>query len=429
MSTLTILLIALAVSDILAPQTNAVITFSYYHLSKEYKNSILYLKFNSILRYIIQPLCTLFTMTSSWIVTTTTMVRLIAVIWPLRARTLINRRFGIICLLIIFGISSASIIPLYINLTFKSQCTQDKKLYSELTIEPSSEIMSKLYLPYIQTMCFYLPWLIALILWLRLLKTLRQSEKNFNILLMSKDTAPSAPTSTLIKNSSSNTLETQNKRTSAPQRSSISIFRSNQNLQVSLGEGANTNVVLNSESRMNNAQTRKKSYNKITLMVVVLCFTNLICRVFTFAFIFELIYNEYAKLSMMAPNSNGGLTIGNNQTQTNQTNDSFNNMMYLNARMRFPYFLSYSLLLNNIFLTINHGCNIFVYTFTNPRFRKNLFDLFKSDCVGKQKNVIKIIYDDEKDIRNKAKRELKRNSCQSESLMFERNKKPSDLFK
>jgi hypothetical protein len=126
------------------------------------------------------------------------------------------------------------------------------------------------------------------------------------------------------------------------------------------------------------------------------------------------------------------LTTHHNLTLINQTTDSTvstNNMMYQDARMRFPYFLSYSLLLNNIFLTINHGCNIFIYIFTNPRFRKNLFDLFKLDCVDKQKSVIKIIYDDEKDIRNKAKRELKRHSCQSENFMFEKNKKPSGLFK
>ena len=79
MSTLTILLIGLAISDILAPQANALLAFSHYHLASPYSNSIIFLKFNNLIRFIVQPLGTMFTMSSSWIITTTTLFRLIAV--------------------------------------------------------------------------------------------------------------------------------------------------------------------------------------------------------------------------------------------------------------------------------------------------------------------------------------------------------------
>ena len=54
-----------------------------------------------------------------------------------------------------------------------------------------------------------------------------------------------------------------------------------------------------------------------------------------------------------------------------------------NAKTHFPLFLSYSLLLNNIFLCINHSSNIFIYTFTNPRFKKDLFSLFRPKFLNK----------------------------------------------
>ena len=60
------------------------------------------------------------------------------------------------------------------------------------------------------------------------------------------------------------------------------------------------------------------------------------------------------------------------------------------AKAEFPNFLGYSLLLNNIFLCLNHGCNIFIYTFTNPRFKKNIVILLgRIFCCKKYKAVDK----------------------------------------
>jgi hypothetical protein len=164
MSTLTILLIALAISDILAPQANALVGFSHYHLSYKYSNSVEFLKFYDILRYIIHPLSTLFTMSSSWIVTIATLFRLIAVMWPFKARTLIDRKIATISLLVIFGFSLASIIPIYSSLVTVKKCTSDNKIqYAGLSIKISNVFLHKAYIPYIHIMSFYLPWLISLV--------------------------------------------------------------------------------------------------------------------------------------------------------------------------------------------------------------------------------------------------------------------------
>ena len=103
-------------------------------------------------------------------------------------------------------------------------------------------------------------------------------------------------------------------------------------------------------------------------------------------FIFEVIFDEYLK----ATNKTSYLSYDTSSPSL-ATNDSASNQYYVvdnssqnktmliieNAKTHFPKFLSYSLLLNNIFLCINHSSNIFIYTFTNPRFKKNLYDLFK----------------------------------------------------
>ena len=91
----------------------------------------------------------MFTMSSSWIVTTTTLFRLIAVLWPFKARTLINRRFAVVSLLIIFGMSLASIMPLYASLIRKNKCTRDKREYLAFDMT-TSELMAKAYMPMIQ---------------------------------------------------------------------------------------------------------------------------------------------------------------------------------------------------------------------------------------------------------------------------------------
>lgn len=151
MTTLNILLIALAISDILAPLANALIALTFYHMSNRYGDSVEFLVVSDILRHIIQPLSTMFTMSSSWIVTTTTLFRLIAVLWPFKARTLINRRFALLSLLIIFGMSLAAIMPLYASLIRKVKCTRDMKhQYLAFDMEVTSELMAKAYMPMIQ---------------------------------------------------------------------------------------------------------------------------------------------------------------------------------------------------------------------------------------------------------------------------------------
>lgn len=374
MTTLNILLIALAISDTLAPQANVLLALSFYHLSNVYGDSVNFLIFNDILRHIIQPLSTMFTMTSSWIVTTTTLFRLIAVLWPFKARTLINKRFALLSLLIIFGVSLAAIMPLYASLIRKIRCTRDSKSqYLAFDMEVTSELMEKAYIPTIQTMSFYLPWLIALTLWTFLLRSLRKSERNFNVTFIAKDSntmaTPFLQTNPTQHANSSFLLAVNpthhggSKRTSAVE-SSVCLDGSIKT--------HNGSILNNTDSRINNAQTRLRSYNRITLMVVVLCFTNLICRVFTFVFIFEVIYNVYFKSdSIETYPANESMPMN---VTLNATNPQTLNM----ARTQFPKFLAYSLLLNNIFLCLNHSCNIVIYTFTNPRFKKNLFLLFNS---------------------------------------------------
>ena len=300
MTTLTILLIALAISDILAPQANALIGFSHYHLSAKYSNSVNFLKYYDILRYIIHPLSTMFTMSSSWIVTIATLFRLIAVMWPFKARTLIDKKVAIVSLFIIFGFSLASIIPIYSSLVTINKCTSDNKIqYVALSIQITSELLQKAYIPYIHIMSFYLPWLISLILWLFLLRSLKQSERNFNFnfTFSSKD---STTVGQSINNSIYNTIDRQSKhRDTFSSAQEATYLNSSTKLvnNVSRKHGGELRSQLN-ESRVNSAQIRMRStrFNKITLMVVVLCFTNLICRVFTFVFIFEAIFNRFIRM-------------------------------------------------------------------------------------------------------------------------------------
>lgn len=353
---LNILLIALAISDILAPIANVLLAISFYHLSTPYGNSVDFLIFNDILRHFIQPLSTMFTMSSSWILTLTTLFRLIAVMLPLRARSIINKRFAYLCLFIIFGFGLVSILPLYASLIRKIKCTRDSKLqYVAFDMEITSELMAKYYIPMIQTLSFYLPWCLALILWLFLLKALKKSEKSFNVTFTSKDSP------TLAEPMIDHSKHYLTHHSLFPQRHDNSSILSHVSIH-------------NMDSRISNAQTRLKSYNRITLMVVVLTFTNLICRLFTFVFIFEIIYNEYLKSKSV------GIDYQLDDVTVDQNSTDYQVPTLPNSRIHFPKFLAYSLLLNNIFLCINHSCNIFIYTFTNPRFRKNLIGLFKSIC-------------------------------------------------
>jgi hypothetical protein len=355
MSTLTYLLIALAVSDILAPQANALLGFSFYHLSSKYGNSVTFLKFENILRYIIHPLSTMFTMSSSWIVTLTTLFRLIAVKYPFTARTLINKRKAVFSLIFIFGFSLVSISPLYYKLLLVKRLTPDQKYYYlAFEMKDFSEFMKKAYTPIMQTMCFYLPWTLSLVFGIILIKSLKSSFKSFGM-----------PFS-----SSQFSISLTNNNGSTQTRPDLSCYYMH-------GQSSIT------ESRMNNVHVRHKSSNKVTLMVTVLCFTNLICRIFTFSFCFEIFFNEFYPFLKKSNVKQPIVIIPEFFNMTSELEEETKQTIFqsssknANAKTHFPLFFSYSLLFNNIFLCIDHSVNIFIYYYTNPRFKKDLLKFFK----------------------------------------------------
>jgi hypothetical protein len=139
MSALTILLIGLAVSDIMAPLANFLLAFSYYHLEDKYSNSVFFLQLTNYVRFFLQPLSSAFTMSSSWIITTTTLFRLIAVRWPFKARTIINKNVALTSLIVIFTVSLLSVVPIYTHLMIKDACTDDKtQVYKTFVIHSES---------------------------------------------------------------------------------------------------------------------------------------------------------------------------------------------------------------------------------------------------------------------------------------------------
>ena len=363
-TTLSYLLISLSVSDILAPQANALLGFSFYHLSPTYGDSIEFLQFENILRFIIHPLSTMFTMSSSWIVTLTTLFRLIAVKYPFTARRLINKQKAVRSLMAIFGVSLVSITPLYTHLKLTIKKTPDQtRDYVAFEMKEFNPVMKKAYTPFIQTMCFYLPWSLALIFWIFLIKSLRKSSREFGFDIVSR----------------------QNSRRESRLESSVYLKKETYSQSFRMSPMR--------DSGMSNVGMRSRSYNKITLMVSVLCFTNLICRVFTFCFVFEVIFNEFFagmddsfdsyRKNLTSTQMDFILNITQNQSYVqsdlNQSMASAPAIYTLeNAKSRFPIFFSYSLLLNNIFLCIDHSINIFIYWFTNPRFKRDVFALFRN---------------------------------------------------
>lgn len=106
----------------------------------------------------------------------------------------------------------------------------------------------------------------------------------------------------------------------------------------------------------------------------------------------KVIYNQYAQHVLLQSSNNSTFNEdiddeipSNNSTNSSSFDDyystSFSSLANLSARAQYPKFLAYSLLLNNIFLCINHSCNILIYTLTNPRFKKNLLNLLKSSTI------------------------------------------------
>ncbi len=361
MSTLTYLLIALAISDILAPQANALLGFSYYHLSSKYGNSVAFLKFENILRYIIHPLSTMFTMSSSWIVTLTTLFRLIAVKWPFTARYLLDKKKALYSLFVIFSLSFASIIPLYTNLTLKIKQTPDYQYnYFAFEIGEISDLMKTSYTPILLSLCFYLPWSLALIFWIFLIKSLRNSSNQF-------------PNSICSIHYTSNNSNRQIPFVNMKKSKSLVEIQSERGRLNSMANG-----------RISLREIHKNSYNKITLMVSILCFTSLMCRIFTFSNILEIAFNHFQSKSknpnsIDKPFSYFAYHV-TNVTSRDEAIQRFTRTTLENnkAKLHFPLFFSYSLLLNNIFLCIDHSVNIFIYSMTNPRFKKDLKIILKN---------------------------------------------------
>ena len=458
------------VSDILAPQANAMIIISFYHLSSRYGDSLLFLQLNDILRHIVQPLSTMFTMSSSWIVTTTTLFRLIAVMMPFRARTLINKRLALTFLAIIFSSSLLCIVPLYTSLITRTNSTNDNNHnnnhsnnnnHTEYTVfyMQNSEFMEKIYLPLIQCMCFYLPWMLALVFWIFLLRSLRRSEGVFSDSKTPPAPLPPPPptpsptenengaadsaigvvvsrttfcaerllhvVSSARHRDSTKTISSAKKMSNASsscttggKKMSSASSNGSQRTTFSNRDGASDSQRGYKSSgggklpgdaiRISYGRSRKASSSKITYMIVVLCLCNLMSRVFTFVFIFEVIFNVYLETRQvlltvdeqqmprgMPPSSSSFFssaaastasvdsTTGNEFVHSSSASASPPLILVENARTHYPKFLAYSLLLNNIFLCLNHSCNIFIYAFTNPRFKANLIG-FLRECVGKK---------------------------------------------
>lgn len=120
-------------------------------------------------------------------------------------------------------------------------------------------------------MCFYLPWIIALVLWIFLLRSLKNHDKNLHYSFgnltkrhQSIESRISQPnTQSFIERDQRNLSECLKMRQKSSRAPLETFTNSNSN--------GNRKVVTVSKLRSQNV-------NKLTLTVVVLCFTNLICR-------------------------------------------------------------------------------------------------------------------------------------------------------
>ena len=345
----------------------------------------------------------MFTMSSSWIVTATSLFRLIAVIYPLKARSIINKRLAYNALIVIYGFGLLSIIPIYLSVFKTSKCTSDGKSEFETIQMKPSMFMVKVYTPAVQVMCFHIPWLTALITWFFLLRSLKKHNKNIGLLTGGNFKSDTKYSSTRNRH---NALE-ENSLVNSPSQSQasahgIKLQKTSFNKQL---PGSQKSFNLKTLSGSQKPRPNTNVY-KITLTVVVLCFMNLVSRleeifsylssklinnfkcfsfrIFTFTFIFEVIFNHIQTLRQQR-------FLERFENQQNPS-DYFMELKSITqtAKAEFPNFLGYSLLLNNIFLCLNHGCNIFIYTFTNPRFKKNIVILLgRIFCCKKYKAVDK----------------------------------------
>ncbi len=158
-------------------------------------------------------------------------------------------------------------------------------------------------------MCFYLPWITALVLWLLLLRSLKKHDERFtysfaqSITRTSRENPKSNQANSEREASSSsvkymNLPRTNSKNTIAECGRDVPLQNLKEDDTVLIGRRkkllrqsskSSKSNTLNSESRLtvNNSyknrflsikKQRSKNISRITLTVVILCFTNLFCR-------------------------------------------------------------------------------------------------------------------------------------------------------
>lgn len=89
----------------------------------------------------------MFTMSASWIITATTLFRVIAVMSPIKARVIMTRRLAYYTLFTIYIFSLISILPIYFSLSTITKCTKDGKTkFESIQISPYT-FMIELYTP------------------------------------------------------------------------------------------------------------------------------------------------------------------------------------------------------------------------------------------------------------------------------------------
>ena len=236
-------------------------------------------------------------MSSSWIVTTTTLFRLIAVVAPLKSRILITKKVAYYTLAVIYGFGLISIIPIYSRLMYVEKCTKHTKIrFKGLGIQVlAASFIQKVYTPGLnhfsfyqykpdsfilknffkgmQVMCFYLPWIIALFLWFFLLRSLKNHDKNLHYSFGNVKRCQSINNS----NTDSNIQLFKGKN-----RKNSSYLEMKHRLTKSTPNTAESSINSHNKKVISISKLRSRNVNKISLTVVVLCFTNLICRyVFT----------------------------------------------------------------------------------------------------------------------------------------------------
>ena len=244
-NSLTFFLISLNLCDLLATQPSVILAFMYYHLTARFSDSIVFYKIYQFIKVFINPFGLLFSMCSNWLVTLAAFYRFISIKYPIRSRVFDNKKYSIYFILCLLLCGTFGIIPMFSLVVTKLCCTlNSKQVFNSFTIDLNSDMISaRFYMIILNIFFFYVPWTINLVLFIFLLKLLRNSEPLRN---------PS-----ILSSSHGKTVQRFLKRF---------------NIRISI---------------------ENKAINRITLMVSILSFIYLICQFFTFILIkFEITFNE-----------------------------------------------------------------------------------------------------------------------------------------